>query len=38
MISKKAKEAKQKCTEQLQRKAVEYDSQIFYVQVQLRKQ
>ena len=35
---KKAKEAKQKCTEQLQRKAVEYDSQIFHLEEQLRKQ
>ena len=35
---KKAKEAKQKCTEQLQRKAAEYDSQIFHLEKQLRKQ
>ena len=35
---KKAKEAKQKCTEQLQRKAAEYDTQIFYLEEQLRKQ
>ena len=35
---KKAKEAKQKCTEQLQRKAAEYDSQIFHLEEQLRKQ
>ena len=35
---KKAKEAKQKCTEQLQRKASEYDSQIFHLEKQLRKQ
>ena len=35
---KKAKEAKQKCNEQLQRKAAEYDSQIFHLEEQLRKQ
>ena len=35
---KKAKEAKQKCTEQLQRKAAEYDSQIFHLEEELRKQ
>ena len=35
---KKANEAKQKCTEQLQRKAAEYDSQILHLEEQLRKQ
>ena len=35
---KKAKEAKQKYIEQLQRKAAEYDSQIFHLEEQLRKQ
>ena len=35
---KKAKEAKQKCTQQLQRKAAEYDSQTFHLEEQLRKQ
>ena len=35
---KKAKEAEQKCTEQLQRKAAEYDFQIFHLEEQLRKQ
>ena len=35
---KKAKEAKQNCTEQLQRKAAEYDFQIFHLEEQLIKQ
>ena len=35
---KKSQEAKQKCNEQLQRKAAEYDSQIFHLEEQLRKQ
>ena len=37
-IIKKAKEAKQKCTEQLQRKAAKYDPQIFHLEEKLRKQ
>ena len=32
---KEAKEAKQKCTEQLQKKAAEYDSQIFHLEENL---
>ena len=34
---KKAKKVKQKCTEQLQRNAAEYDSQIFHLEEQPRK-